>query len=92
METITASLLFSNFFASAAETFGERTIGLLLTGHGDDGAQGFARIQQKSGITIAQSIETCVYPNLTDNAIKCKTVDRVVEEGKLAATIEEIIS
>ncbi len=79
------------FFASAAEFFEKRTIGLLLTGYGDDGAEGFARIQQKFGITIAQSIETCVYPNLTDNAIKCKTVDQVVEEGKLAATIEEIV-
>ena len=80
------------FFSSAAEVFKQQTIGLLLTGYGDDGADGFSTIRQKSGITIAQSIETCVYPNLTDNAIKCKTVDRIVEENKLAATIEEIIS
>ncbi len=80
------------FFSSAAEVFKQQTIGLLLTGYGDDGAEGFSRIRQKSGVTIAQSIETCVYPNLTDNAIKCNTVDRIVEENKLAATIEEIIS
>lgn len=79
------------FFSSVAEVFKQQTVGLLLTGYGDDGADGFARIQQKSGVTVAQSIDTCVYPNLTDNAIKHRTVDHIVEEGKLAATIESII-
>lgn len=79
------------FFASAADVFKQQTVGILLTGYGDDGADGFARIQQKSGVTIAQSIDTCVYPNLTDNAIKARVVDHVVNEGKLAATIEAII-
>ncbi|MEN8189172.1 MAG: chemotaxis protein CheB [Thermodesulfobacteriota bacterium] len=79
-------------FTSAAEVFKQQTVGLLLTGYGDDGASGFARIQEKSGVTIAQSVETCVYPNLTDNAIKKRTVDHIVEENKLAETIESIIS
>lgn len=79
------------FFASAAEVFKQQTIGLLLAGFGDDGADGLARIQEKSGITIAQSIETCVYPNLTDNAIKCRAVDLIVGENQLAATIEQVI-
>ncbi|MCI5212020.1 MAG: response regulator, partial [Candidatus Electrothrix sp. ATG2] len=58
------------FFTSAAEVFRENTVGVLLTGYGDDGSEGFAAIQGKSGKTIAQSVETCVYPNLTDTAIK----------------------
>jgi len=80
------------FFSSAADAFQQQTIGLLLTGYGDDGANGFARIREKLGITIAQSTETCVYPNLTDNAIKRNTVDRIVKENKLAETIESIIT
>ncbi len=80
------------FFSSVAGVFKQQTIGLLLTGYGDDGAEGFAAIRQKSGVTIAQSVETCVYPNLTDNAIKCQTVDHIVEESKLAEAIENIIS
>lgn len=79
------------FFVSAAEVFKEQTIGLLLTGYGEDGAEGFARIQQKTGITIAQSLETCVYPNLTDNAIKNGVVNQVVEENKLVEAIETVI-
>ena len=80
------------FFSSVAEVFKQQAIGIMLTGYGDDGADGFAAIQQKSGVTIAQSIETCVYPNLTDNAIKCQTVDQIVEESHLAEAIENIIS
>lgn len=79
------------FFSSAAEVFKQQTVGVLLTGYGHDGADGFSRIQEKSGVTIAQSLETCVYPNLTDYAIKHNAVDRIVAEGKLVETIESII-
>lgn len=78
-------------FSSAAEAFRERTVGVLLTGYGDDGSEGFAAIQQRGGKTIAQSVESCVYPNLTDSAIKRKRVDMVVEESRLAETISQLI-
>jgi len=78
------------FFQSAAEVFRENTVGVLLTGYGDDGSDGFAAIQGKSGKTIAQSVETCVYPSLTDTAIKRNKVDFIVEEAKLAEAIESV--
>ena len=76
-----------SFFSSAAQVFGRKTIGVLLTGCGSDGADGFAAIQEKSGLTIAQSMDTCVYPNLVDNVIKHGVVDKVVEEEKLVETM-----
>ncbi len=79
------------FFSAAADAFKQYTVGVLLTGYGDDGANGFAKIRENSGVTIAQSLDTCVYPNLTDNAIKRNTVDQIVEENKLAETIEKIV-
>ena len=57
-------------FSSAADVFRQNTIGVLLTGVGDDGADGFARIQEYNGNTIAQDFQCCVYPNLTQNAIE----------------------
>jgi two-component system chemotaxis response regulator CheB len=74
--------------ATAADVFHENTIGLLLTGLGDDGARGLARIKTHSGITIAQKRQTCVYPNLADNAISRGVVDVVMEENKLPETIK----
>jgi two-component system chemotaxis response regulator CheB len=78
-------------FTSAAEVFRERTVGVLLTGYGDDGSEGFAVIQKHGGKTAAQSVESCVYPNLTDSAIKRKRVDMVVEESRLAEAIASLI-
>ena len=79
------------FFRSAAEVFRENTIGVLLTGYGNDGSEGFAAIQEKSGRTIAQSVDTCVYPSLADTAIKRNKVDLIVEEARLAEAIESVI-
>ncbi len=75
-------------FSSAAEIFQENTTGVLLTGIGDDGANGFARIRSYNGHTIAQDSFCCVYPNLTQNAIEKGTVVSVVDETHLPHAIE----
>ena len=77
-------------FSSAAETFGQNTIGVLLTGTGNDGSNGFRRIQYLSGVTIAQDRVSCVYPNLTDNAIKQGTVDIVLDENRIVGALTSI--
>ncbi len=79
-------------FHSAAETFTKNAIGVMLTGVGDDGAEGFASIREQGGVTIAQDMQCCVYPNLTQNAIELGTVTTVVEENKLPGTIEASIA
>jgi two-component system chemotaxis response regulator CheB len=78
-------------FSSAARVFRQHTVGLLLTGTGRDGANGFKDIKAASGITLAQESRCCVYPNLTENAIQKKVVDIVVNESKMPAVIEEIM-
>lgn len=75
-------------FSSAAETFQQNTVGVMLTGIGEDGADGFSMIRKRSGVTMAQEAECCVYPNLTDNAIKKGLVDMVLDERKLPQAIE----
>jgi two-component system chemotaxis response regulator CheB len=78
-------------FSSSAHVFSRNAVGVLLSGIGDDGADGFSRIQAKSGVTIAQHTDTCVYPNLTRNAIERRTVDIVADESRLPAEIEAAI-
>ncbi|MEN8142799.1 MAG: chemotaxis protein CheB [Thermodesulfobacteriota bacterium] len=75
-------------FSSAAEIFKQHAVGVLLTGVGSDGAEGFAKIKEKNGTTIAQSTNTCVYPNLTQNAVEHGTVDILVEENQIVSQIE----
>lgn len=78
-------------FSSAAEVFKENTVGVLLTGIGDDGTVGFSKIKENSGTTIAQSTNTCVYPNLTQHAIDGGTVDIIAEENDIASKIEALM-
>ncbi|MDM8525315.1 chemotaxis protein CheB [Desulfococcaceae bacterium HSG8] len=78
-------------FSSAAEIFRQYTIGVLLSGIGDDGAEGFGRIKKKLGTTMVKDASCCVYPNLTDNAIRHGVVDMILDEGELASTIEKVM-
>ncbi len=79
-------------FTSAADIFGQHTIGLLLTGIGDDGSEGFLAIKEKLGITMAQKSDTCVYPNLARCAIEKGLVDMIIEEENLSTEIETVIN
>lgn len=74
-------------FASAAKVFGARTIGVLLTGIGDDGSDGFKEIKDHAGVTIAQQSNTCVYPNLTECAIERGLVDKILLDQLLSSGI-----
>jgi two-component system chemotaxis response regulator CheB len=79
-------------FASAAGIFQQHTIGILLSGIGDDGAKGFARIREGKGMTIVQDTRCCVFPNLTDNAIQQGVVNLVADERKLPQIIESLMT
>lgn len=76
-------------FSSSASVFNQNVIGVLLTGLGEDGAEGFEAINRSSGITIAQDSDCCVYPNLVHNAVSKGVVDMVLNETGLAGAIEE---
>jgi two-component system chemotaxis response regulator CheB len=74
-------------FSSAAEAFNQLAIGILLSGLGQDGADGLARIREARGVAIAQNTETCVYPNLTEHAIRRGAVDAVLSEADIPQAV-----
>lgn len=78
-------------FSSAADVFHQNTVGVLLSGIGDDGAEGFAGIKEAGGVTLAKDVRCCVFPNLTDNAVREGVVDKVLDDGKLSDTIESVM-
>lgn len=78
-------------FKSASEVFEEHTIGVVLTGIGTDGSKGLSAIKQINGTTIAQSINTCVYPNLTDNAIEQGVIDHISDVEHIVENIEQSV-
>lgn len=79
------------FFSSAAEIFHQNTIGILLSGIGDDGAEGFNQIKMKNGVTMVKDSQLCVFPNLTDNAIQKGVVDLILDDIQLSSAIESVM-
>lgn len=77
---------------SAAPIYGPRTIGVILTGMGSDGAEGMKCIKRNGGKTIAQSEETCVVYGMPKAVVESGAADRVVPLEEIAQTITVLIS
>jgi two-component system, chemotaxis family, protein-glutamate methylesterase/glutaminase len=56
-------------FHSLAQEFGPTGVGVLMTGMGDDGAEGLGAIKAAGGMTIAQSEDSCVVGGMPRAAI-----------------------
>lgn len=76
---------------SAAATFGKNTIGVLLTGIGDDGRQGLRAIKEAGGRTIVQDEVTSIVFEMPRFAIDAKVVDEVLPLWSIADRIIEIV-
>jgi two-component system chemotaxis response regulator CheB len=77
----------TSLLESAARAYGRRTVGMILTGMGNDGADGMAAIKAAGGRTIAQSEESCVVFGMPGAAIARKVVDRVVHGDDLSQVL-----
>lgn len=62
-------------FESAALVFGSSLIGVILTGAGNDGANGLASVKKCGGITIVQDPADAEKNNMPINAIRTATPD-----------------
>jgi two-component system chemotaxis response regulator CheB len=75
---------------SVAEEFKTQAIGILMTGMGDDGAEGLGAIKKEGGMTIAQSEDSCVVYGMPKAAIERGYAIRVVALEVLGATLQAI--
>jgi Chemotaxis response regulator containing a CheY-like receiver domain and a methylesterase domain len=72
---------------SAAEVFAERTIGVLLTGMGRDGAVGLQAIKGHGGFTIAQDEASCAIYGMPRAAVQLGAVDLVLPPDEISGAI-----
>ncbi len=73
--------------SSAAESFGRRCIGVILTGMGRDGARGLKEIRERGGRTIAQNAETCVVYGMPGAAVQLGAAQEVLPIDRIAPTL-----
>ncbi|MDW5562871.1 MAG: chemotaxis response regulator protein-glutamate methylesterase [Methanomassiliicoccus sp.] len=77
---------------SVAPHFGPRTIGVVLTGMGSDGAAGMQLIKKNGGKTIVQNEETCVVYGMPKAVADLNAADRIVPLEDIAQAITIMIS
>lgn len=74
-------------FRSVAESYGSLGVAVLMTGMGDDGAEGMGLVKKAGGSTIAQSADTCVVYGMPRAAIERGYADKVTPLEGLAPAL-----
>lgn len=73
-------------FRSVARSAGSHAVGVIMTGMGNDGAQGLLEMRNAGALTVAQDEASCVVFGMPKEAIACNAVVAVVPLLRLAET------
>ncbi len=85
---ITADILMN----SLAPIYGRNATGVILTGMGNDGTEGFRSIKRYEGNTIAEDASTCMVYGMPKSAVEAGVVDRVVPLHRIAEEIIKVVN
>ena len=77
-------------FESVAQEYGERAIGVLLTGANDDGACGLAEIARRGGCTIVEDPATAERSEMPAAALRAMEPDAVLPLEEIAAHLHSL--
>ena len=79
-------------FESAAESYREQCVGVVLTGANEDGARGLARVFELGGTALVEDPATATRDRMPRAAIAAVPDARVAPVGELAAILVELCS
>jgi two-component system chemotaxis response regulator CheB len=71
-------------FESAADVYGERLLGIILTGGNEDGAAGLYAIHQAGGVTVVQQPDSAKVPLMVVSALQRGPADFVLALPEIA--------
>lgn len=75
---------------SAADAYGARLAGFLLTGANEDGAAGMAAIRQRGGLTVVQEPSEAAVPTMPAAAIALQRPDHVLPLADIRALLSNL--
>lgn len=78
-------------FQTLARAYGPRAIGIILTGMGDDGAEGLEAMHQNGALTLAQDKDSCVVYGMPQEAVLRRAVDVVLSLDDIARALARLV-
>lgn len=79
-------------FRSAAVSYGNRVIGIILTGYLDDGTSGMMAIKRCGGVCIAQDPTDAAYPDMPQSVIANVGADYCLPIAQMGALLSNLVS
>ena len=76
-------------FQSAAEVYGKRVLGVVMTGMGSDGRQGAAWIKAQGGTVLTEAEESCVIYGMPRSVVEAGLSDGAIPLNQMAHAITE---
>ncbi len=80
------------FLQSLADDRGDRSMAIILSGTGTDGAYGVQAIREQGGITIAQDGVSAKYDGMANAAVETGCVDLVLRPSEIGTHVKNILS
>ncbi len=77
-------------FETAAVTYRDKLVGIVLTGANNDGARGLARIKQYGGLTIVQDPESAQVEVMPKAAMEAAEVDLILPLKDIAPLLNKL--
>jgi two-component system, chemotaxis family, protein-glutamate methylesterase/glutaminase len=77
-------------FQSAAQVFGARILGIVMTGMGTDGLQGAAWIKAQGGSVWTESEESCIVYGMPRAVVEAGLSDRSISLAEIAQALQEV--
>ena len=77
--------------SSAAQSYGEHLIAVILTGSGSDGAAGAVEVKNAGGVVIIQNPQTAQYPSMP-LSLPPTAVDHIVEMEQIGPLLFDILN